>query len=149
MEAAVAQLGHLLQPGRIRPAPNADHRHGDALRRQLSNQLRHALLLFGVGAVGQDDDVAHLVGAAVQRLGRRRQAGVNVDAAAARAQPPHLLDGLVPVGGRHRADDRVRGLINGDKGHLVVLVQQLQRPHRPLGRQLNLRDPVFFGRHAT
>ncbi len=124
MEAAAAQLGHLPQPGRVRPRTDADHRHGDALGRQLLDEFRHALLLLRVRPVGQDDHVFHRVLAAGQRLGRRLQPGADEDAAAARAQLPHLGDGLVPVGGADGADDRVRPLVDGDERHLVEIVEQ-------------------------
>jgi hypothetical protein len=92
MKTAIAEFGHVLEPGNVGTVADADHGDGDAFGRQGFDEFGDPFFLFGVGAVGQDDDVFDLVAALGEGVGGCFEAGADVDAASSSAYLANLVD---------------------------------------------------------
>jgi len=97
MVAPVAQCGDLLQEAQVLPGPNGDGAEGDILGRDLLlDHFPYPLLVFGVGAIGQEDDVAHGLVGIGQVAHSCLETFAHIDAAAASLQADHPLDHFLP-----------------------------------------------------
>jgi hypothetical protein len=133
METAVAQFGHVLEPGDVGAVADTDNGNSNAFFDQPFDEFGDAFFLFGVGTIGEEDEVFDLVTALGQGFRGCFEAGADVDSAAACPNLANLVDNFFALGGRGGADGVIGGGIYWDERDIVEVVEQLddQESHFP------------------